>query len=65
MKIEKYHKIGFFDVDHQLKLRIQSVARFFQEMATFHSTKIGAGPDDSNGLNKTDSTKGRKNGAEF
>ncbi len=45
MKIEKQHKIGFFDVDHQLKLRIQSVARFFQEMATFHSTKIGVGPD--------------------
>ena len=45
MKIEKYHKIDFFDVDHQLKLRIQSVARLFQEMATFHSTKIGAGPD--------------------
>jgi acyl-ACP thioesterase len=45
MKIEASHKIGFFDIDHQFKLRVQSAARFFQEMATFHSTKIGAGPD--------------------
>lgn len=45
MKIEKQHKIGLFDVDHQFKLRVQSAARFFQEMATFHSTKIGVGPD--------------------
>jgi len=45
MKIEKFHEIGFFDIDHQFKLRVQSVARFFQEMAVFHSTKIGAGPD--------------------
>ena len=45
MKIVKHHKIGFFDIDHQFKLRIQSAARFFQEMAVFHSTGIGAGPD--------------------
>ena len=45
MKIEKSHKISFFDIDSQFKLRVQSVARFFQEMATLHSTKIGAGPD--------------------
>jgi len=45
MKIEKSHEIGFFDIDPDLKLRVQSTARFFQEMATFHSTQIGAGPD--------------------
>lgn len=45
MKIEKSHKIGFFDIDPELKLRVQSTARLFQEMATFHSTQIGAGPD--------------------
>ncbi|MBT3175643.1 MAG: hypothetical protein HOG03_05415 [Desulfobacula sp.] len=45
MKIEKHHKINFFDIDHEFKLRIQSAARFFQEMAVLHSTKIGAGPD--------------------
>jgi acyl-ACP thioesterase len=45
MRIEKHHKIGFFDTDHQLKLRIQSVARFFQEIAVFHSTRVGVGPD--------------------
>jgi acyl-ACP thioesterase len=45
MKIEHHHKIGFFDIDHQFKLRIQSVARFFQEIAMVHSTKIGAGPE--------------------
>lgn len=43
MKIEKHHTIGFFDVDHAYRLRVQSVARFFQEMATLHSTTIGAG----------------------
>jgi len=45
MKIEKSHTIGFFDIDSQFKLRMQSAARFFQEMATLHSTKIGAGPE--------------------
>ncbi|MCK5836330.1 MAG: hypothetical protein KAH09_03605, partial [Desulfobacula sp.] len=45
MKIEKSYTIGFFDIDSQFTLRIQSAARFFQEMATLHSTKIGAGPE--------------------
>ena len=45
MKIEKLHKIGFFDIDSQFKLRVQSAARLFQEMAMLHSTKIGAGPE--------------------
>ncbi|WP_457552909.1 acyl-[acyl-carrier-protein] thioesterase [Desulfobacula sp.] len=45
MKIEKSHKIGFFDIDHQFKLSVQSTARFFQEMAMFHTTEIGAGHD--------------------
>ncbi|MBU1344765.1 MAG: hypothetical protein KKE44_15190 [Proteobacteria bacterium] len=44
MKVEKHHTLGFFDIDHQFKLRIQSAARFFQEAATLHSNKIGAGP---------------------
>ncbi len=43
MKIEKNHTIGLFDVDHQFKLKVQSAAQFFQEMATFHSTQIGVG----------------------
>ncbi len=45
MRIEKHHKIGFFDIDQHHKLRVQSVARFFQEIAVFHSTSVGAGPD--------------------
>ncbi len=45
MKIGKSHKINLFDVDYNFQLRIESVARFFQEMATSHSTQIGAGPD--------------------
>ncbi len=45
MRIVKHHKIGFFDIDQHHKLRIQSVARFFQEIAVFHSTSVGAGPD--------------------
>ena len=44
LKVEKEHTVGFFDVDHEFKLRIESAARFFQDMATFHSTRIGAGP---------------------
>jgi medium-chain acyl-[acyl-carrier-protein] hydrolase len=44
MKIEKLHKTNLFDVDYNFKLRIESVARLFQEMATSHSTQIGAGP---------------------
>ena len=45
MKIETLHKIDFFDIDHEFKLRVQSAARFFQEIATIHSTRIGAGYD--------------------
>ncbi|NOX35615.1 MAG: hypothetical protein GXP56_18115 [Deltaproteobacteria bacterium] len=45
MKIERSYKLGFFDIDHKFKLRIQSAARFFQEIATFHSAKIGVGPN--------------------
>ena len=45
MKVEKKYTVGLFDVDPGFKLKIQSAARFFQEMATCHSTKIGAGPD--------------------
>jgi len=45
MPIKIHHKVGFFDIDHQLKLTVQSVARFFQEIATLHSVKVGVGPD--------------------
>ncbi|MCP3872869.1 MAG: hypothetical protein GY699_06905 [Desulfobacteraceae bacterium] len=45
MKIEKKYTLGLFDVDSEFKLKIQSAARLFQEMATYHSTKIGAGPN--------------------
>ncbi|MCP4671280.1 MAG: hypothetical protein GY857_08230, partial [Desulfobacula sp.] len=45
MKIEKIHTINLFDVDHRFKLKIQSAAQLFQEMATFHSTQIGVGSD--------------------
>ena len=45
MKVEKQHEINFFDIDHRFRLRIQSAARFFQEMAVLHSNRIGAGPD--------------------
>ncbi len=45
MKIEKNHTIGLFDVDHQFKLKVQSAAQLFQEMATLHSAQIGVGSD--------------------
>lgn len=45
MKIEKAHRIDLFDIDYQFKLRIEAVTRFFQEIAVFHSTGIGAGPE--------------------
>ena len=45
MKIEKTHRIGLFDIDYQFNLRIEAVARFFQEIAVYHSTGIGAGPE--------------------
>ncbi len=45
MKVENSREIGFFDIDHEQTLRVEAVARFFQEMATLHSIKAGAGPD--------------------
>lgn len=45
MKIKNNLTIGLFDVDHQLKMSVQSAARFFQEIAVAHSTRVGAGPD--------------------
>ncbi len=45
MKIEKTHRIGLFDIDYRFKLRVEAVARFFQEIAVHHSTGIGAGPE--------------------
>ncbi len=45
MKIEKIHRIGLFDIDFQFKLRIEAMARLFQEIAVHHSTGIGAGPE--------------------
>ncbi len=45
MKIEQIHDIGFFDIGRDQILRVEAVARFFQEMATRHSIKVGAGPD--------------------
>lgn len=45
MKIQKTHRIGLFDVDYEFKLRIESIARFFQEIAVHHSTSIGVGPE--------------------
>lgn len=45
MKIEKIHRIGLFDIDYRLKLRIEAMARFFQEIAVHHSTGMGIGPE--------------------
>lgn len=45
MKIEKTHRIGLFDTDYQFKLKIEAMARFFQEIAVYHSTDMGAGPE--------------------
>lgn len=45
MKINYMHKLGLFDIGHDFKMRIQSAARFFQEIAVSHSTRMGAGPD--------------------
>ena len=46
MKVEQSQNIGFFDVDHRFHLTFQAAARFFQEAATHHSTKVGAGYQD-------------------
>ncbi len=45
MKLENVRKIDFFDIDPDQTLRVEAMARFFQEMATLHSIKVGAGPD--------------------
>jgi len=39
------HKVGLFDIDMNFKMRIDAFARLFQDLATGHSTHIGAGPD--------------------
>jgi len=43
--IEKTHTIDFFDVDLNLNLTIEATARLFQNMATSHSSIIGAGQE--------------------
>lgn len=44
MKIEQKHTIGLSDVDFQFKSQIQAIVRYFQEIATHHSTLVGVGP---------------------
>ncbi len=43
--IEKTHTIDFFDVDFKFNLTVEATARLFQNMATSHSSDIGAGQD--------------------
>ncbi len=43
--IEKTHTIGFFDVDFKFNLTVEATARLFQDMATSHSSIIGAGQE--------------------
>ncbi|MCD4677414.1 MAG: hypothetical protein K8S18_15685 [Desulfobacula sp.] len=45
MKITHTHKINFFDIDRDQTLKVQTMARLFQEMAILHSIKVGVGPD--------------------
>jgi acyl-ACP thioesterase len=45
MKIETVREINFFDIDSDQTLRVDAMARFFQEMATLHSIRVGAGPE--------------------
>ncbi len=41
--IEKEHTIDFFDVDFRFNITVEATARLFQNMATTHSSSIGAG----------------------
>lgn len=43
--IKKKHTIAFFDVDFKFNLKVEAAARLFQNMATSHSSGIGAGQD--------------------
>ncbi len=43
--IEKTHTIDFFDVDFKFNLTVEATARLFQNMATSHSSSIGAGQE--------------------
>ncbi|MCP4023594.1 MAG: hypothetical protein GY729_17240 [Desulfobacteraceae bacterium] len=45
MKIERKHKLGFFDVDVDFRLKVEACGRILQEAAVFHSAKVGVGPD--------------------
>ncbi len=45
MKIETIHRIGLFDIDYRFRLKIETAARLFQDIAVRHSTQIGAGPE--------------------
>ncbi|MCG8618832.1 MAG: thioesterase [Desulfobacterales bacterium] len=39
------HTIDMFDTAHDNTLRLESMARFFQNLAVAHSTRAGAGPE--------------------
>lgn len=45
MKIEHSRTLDFFDVDHNSLLKVESAARFFQDIAIRHSSRVGAGPE--------------------
>lgn len=46
MKIEHTRDIGLFDIAPDKTLKLESMARFFQDMAIGHSSQVGAGPDE-------------------
>lgn len=45
MRIELRQNIGLYDVDFQFKSQVQAIVRYFQEIATHHSTLVGVGPE--------------------
>ncbi len=45
MKITHKHTVDFFDVAHDKTMRIEAMARVFQDIAIRHSSRVGAGPD--------------------
>lgn len=45
MKITHTHKIGLFDIAHDSTLKLETMARFFQDIAVHHTLLVNQGPE--------------------
>lgn len=45
MNFTRHHTIGLFDAAHDSTLRLEAMARLFQDMAVSHASEAGVGPE--------------------